>query len=143
LKDLLDRLNSGDFIIDAYRIIDGPQDERQWRYPNGDKLGKTATRYNAPSIVRYPVVNAGMRGLVHNNFPTWIERAKKGFTPTIQKTSVKDSFKKEVTESDVRDVGRLGDMLVEIDKYMNKLKDNAEIGALYKFRKHLTQKVKK
>lgn len=129
-KDIVERLNSGEVRLEAIRHTSGPDNERHWRHPDGTPMGRSAVRW-AGAHVRKLTVEKGqsfMRNLIFSNLQRWISAAQgKPLTvPIKERKVVKVS---EVTPKSL--------LLAEVERYMNSLKDTSEIGALWKFMKHL------
>lgn len=134
-KDLIDRLNSGEIIIEAIRGVSGADNERHWMHIDGELLGRAAVKY-AGAHVRKFVVEKGqshLRNTIFTNLPAWKDRAlgKKLTAPIAQHIEKKIDLKKAGDDA-MREL-----MLIEVDKYMNGLKDIAEMGAMWKFMRYL------
>jgi hypothetical protein len=133
-------LDDGFLHIEAYRIVDGPMDERFWRTPDGESMGRLAVRYNNNCRV-IEVESQGQQGLINAAFPKWLEDAKKKYIHEHKPLKVKaaDVIKPE-TAKQLEKAAKINEMLAEINKYMHLLKDAAEIGALWKFAQYLGNK---
>ena len=127
-KDIIDRLNNGEIIIEAIRSTAGADDQRHWMLIDGSPLGRAAVKY-AGAHVRKMVVEKGqshLRNTIFTNLPTWKDRALGKRLTTPMRKFIKPTEPKPTPS-----------MKEEVEKYMDGLKDITEIGALYKFLKYL------
>ena len=86
IKQIMDQLDGskefGSLKMHAYRIMNGPDNERQWRWPNGELMGQKAHGmiHHTEKIVE----NAGISGMIDQRFTMWREKACKGLGLTIK-----------------------------------------------------------
>lgn len=132
LKDIVERLNTGELHLEAIRYTSGPNNERHWQTVHGTPLGRKGAILWAGPHIRKLVVEKGqsyMRNQIFTNLQKWKDAAiGKPLTVSVHvhknmKAKPEPTYKERV--------------ISEIEKYMDGLKDTCEIGALYKFMRHI------
>lgn len=142
VKDIIDRLDNGELHICAMRHVAGKHWERKWLYPNGDPMGRQAIRFNAPTN-RIEVIEAqGIQGMIHSKLGTWRAKANaKGIAVPPEKKVKVPVIKEEDLEKVKEAIRGSGTVTINtMVKYIDGLKDLAEIGACYKMIRHFQTK---
>jgi len=92
VKDIMDRLNLGELKLVAYRDMGGPDNMRQWRLPNGDKMGHAGHGWN--HAVRKEVGTSAMANLLYGAIGMWCKKAGGVFRAPIQEKVKPGTIKK-------------------------------------------------
>lgn len=150
VKDLIEGLQSGEIRIESYRIMDGPDNERQWRYPNGEKMGMKGKGWNCIKNV-IEVDKASMSHWyreIMSGFNNWRQFAQRNMNNANIGDIMKEKrkyIKKEVKVGDlIQDAFKKSEevkggvvTIVTIKEYAMTLTDLTEIGSIFRLIMHL------